>query len=539
MQRIAFWLSLTVPALAVVWGAWWGHFPLGVPREWEWMRMDPSGSVALVFGPPLVAAPLFIAFVALALPRVERSRPVELTGWLCGLWLCGFTWLWIVQESAPENYQLSKTTWVLYFRGSSGYYSEASENARDLPAYLARYEGETQKGDVLHIGTHPPGLVVVFRGLLWLCETFPALTDALSATEPESVRESFRELLRTAQYKQNPLPRSDRAALWLATLLLQGGAAATVFPLFGLLRRTVSRRASWLAAAFWPSVPALAVFIPKSDCLYPILTLGILWLCLTGLDCRSRIICALAGLSFWLGMLLSLAFLPVAMIALVMTVCQAAMRPLNPMQDGTGPSTTADRNHRRLPGLKSCAGLAAWASAGFAVPCLVAWLVARINLPAVWWLNFRNHAGFYEQYPRTYWKWLLVNPIEFAVAAGAPLAVLGCWSILRQWRLSESRPTGHFCGWLATIGLLWLTGKNMGEAARLWIFLIPFLIWIAAPLFDSPATTSGASPSASGRSPGAGSGWDLLAGRAWMGALAIQFATTTAIVTRIVGFHYP
>src|SRR5262249_30872406 len=129
LRRFVFWFSLIPPALAVVWATWWGNFPLGVPGEWEWNRIEQSASAALVFFPPLVAAALFIAFVAFALPRVERARPVELAGWLCGLWLCSFVWLWIAQESAPEGFQLSKTTWVLYFRGSSGYYSEASDNA--------------------------------------------------------------------------------------------------------------------------------------------------------------------------------------------------------------------------------------------------------------------------------------------------------------------------------------------------------------------------------------------------------------------------
>ena len=34
--------------------------------------------------------------------------------------------------------------------------------------------------------------------------------------------------------------------------------------------------------------------------------------------------------------------------------------------------------------------------------------------------NFRNHAAFYDHYTRTYWKWLLVNPIELIFAVGAP-----------------------------------------------------------------------------------------------------------------------
>src|SRR5262249_39365629 len=154
---------------------------------------------------------------------------------------------------------------------------------------------------------------------------------------------------------------------WMATLLLQSGAAATLFPLFGLLRRNLSRRASWLASAFWPSVPALAVFIPKSDCLYPFLALGILWLWFAGLERRSRILCTLAGLCFWTGMLLSLAFLPVAVIALVMTVHQIAFPSTHPMRDGSWPLTTPDRNGGWLRGLKTWAGLAALAAAGFAV----------------------------------------------------------------------------------------------------------------------------------------------------------------------------
>jgi len=381
--------------------------------------------------------------------------------------------------------------------------------------------------------------------LLWMCETFPALTDALIATEPESVRGSFRELLQTAQHKQHPLPHSDRAALWLATLLLQGGAVATVFPLFGLLRRTVSRRASWLAAAFWPSIPALAVFIPKSDCLYPLPALGFLWLWFTGLDCRSRILCTLAGLSFWIGMLLSLAFLPVALFTFLATLFQAAHWPPSPLENlaGPGPARNRGGEFSGLRGLwlrwSARIGLAAWALAGFVGPCALAWLIFQINLPSVWWLNSRNHTGFYEQFSRTYWKWLLVNPIEFAIAAGIPLAILAIWSIVRQWRLSEARPTWHIIAWLVSIGLLWLTGKNMSEAARLWIFLTPFLIWFAGPLFDPPLVSSTATPGGARGDPGATAGWNFLAGFNWIGALTIQFATTTAIVTRIVGFHYP
>ena len=55
---------------------------------------------------------------------------------------------------------------------------------------------------------------------------------------------------------------------------------------------------------------------------------------------------------------------------------------------------------------------------------MVLWLFHNVNLLNVWAWNYRNHAGFYGQFPRTYWRWLLVNPLELALALGVPIVVL-------------------------------------------------------------------------------------------------------------------
>jgi hypothetical protein len=85
---------------------------------------------------------------------------------------------------------------------------------------------------------------------------------------------------------------------------------------------------------------------------------------------------------------------------------------------------------------------------------------------------------------------------------------------------------------------LWLSGKNTGETARLWIILMPFLMWIAGPLFESPAPRAleiqgpAAEPSRMLEAT-----W--LGHSGWAAALALQLATTTALAMRVVGFHYP
>ena len=550
MRRLAFWLSILVPASAVVAGVGWGSFALGVPGEWTWGRVPPTVPLWLALVPLLIAAPLYLGFVWIGAQRIERSRLWELPAWILGLIVCGFAWLWIAQEAAPENYQLSKAVWVLYFRGSSGYFSEANDAAGDLTAYLAGYDRKMAEGDVLHIGTHPPGLIVALRLLLGMCREFPALVDAALATQSDSVRAAFSGFDSTSD-RPRSLSRVERAVLWLAALLVQAGTVLTVVPLFGLLRMTCSRRASWLAVAFWPTVPALALFLPKADCLYPLFAMAFLWLSLTAIARRSHLLSVLAGLVLWVSLTMTLAFLPIALVALLAglwTIARdsptirarsASEAVISPPRSRFGLVNKALMSARRL------LPAAGWGALGFVVPCLATAWFLKLNLLRVWWLNLQNHAGFYSQYPRTYWKWLLINPLELTIAAGVPLTLLAIWSIAGQWRATDTRrAAGYDWAWLVTLGLLWLSGKNMGEAARLWILLMPFLIWSAGPLFElqgfeSPASSVKSAFSREAQPSATFPAASFLSENAWCVALAAQLITTAAIVTQVTGFLYP
>jgi hypothetical protein len=221
-------------------------------------------------------------------------------------------------------------------------------------------------------------------------------------------------------------------------------------------------------------------------------------------------------------MMLSLAFIPVAVIAAGVTAYDAVLR-----RRISGPacseSSAGGVAAQRRFGVAACA---AGAAAGFLLPTILVWAAAGLNMSAVWLLNFRNHAGFYAQFPRTWWKWLLVNPVEFAVAAGAPLAVLTIWSLVRQWKTLRWEVAGQFCVVPATWLLLLVSGKNMGEAARLWIFMMPCLIWLAAPLFESKPDARGDAPTG------------LASRGAWAVSLALQLLVSTVLVLRMGGFHY-
>ena len=71
---------------------------------------------------------------------------------------------------------------------------------------------------------------------------------------------------------------------------------------------------------------------------------------------------------------------------------------------------------------------------------------------------------------------------------------------------------------IAVWGLLWVSGKNSGEAARLWILLMPGLVWLAGQ--SRYSEQAGTAPR---------SGIEL--------TLAFQLAVCILTVHRLGGFH--
>jgi hypothetical protein len=529
---VAWLLAGTLASGAMLWGTSW---PLGLPGEWEWQRLpanEASGLNLLLAG---LAAGGYAAVVVVGHLRLKaRVTRWETGGWLAGLAAAAFAWLWCVQETAPPAGSLGKAAFVLFYPSSSGYFTRVRESApRGLGAFLAGYEALMREGDVLHIGTHPPGLFCAFYGFAAIVEAVPWAARWLDALQPLSVRESLGVIAENTASSGWPLQPREASILWLAILTAQGLAALSVVPLFGLLRWTQPRATAWLGAALWPTVPAVAVFLPKSDAAFPMLALVIVWLAAGSWRAVRRTSLAdnqgaassawptaalsgallggfAAGLTAWLGMFCSLAFLPV--LAFVALFCVGEWWRLRPPA-------------RRL---------AVWLAAlllGFWLPVLVLSVTARLNLCTVWWWNYRNHAGFYDQYARSYWGWLWRNPLELSLAVGWPIMGAALWTgghwlsvACRQgWRgLGSSRTVAAMAG-VVVWSLLWLTGKNSGEAARLWLLLMPGVVWLAAHVAPSPSPAED-----SHRTESISALWSVL---------VLSLAACIATVHRVGGFH--
>ncbi len=361
------------------------------------------------------------------------------------------------------------------------------------------------QADVLHEGTHPPGLLLLNRSLLKLTEAFPAVVE-LSETfqNAESVR-MFRKVEAAGQMAR-PLSKSEFAALHLSSLLSTLFVAMTVIPVFGLTRRLTDSRIAWRAAALMITVPTIGVFAPRSDVLYACSGMLLAWVivCAFLTEHRGRrwILGLLSGVTLCCCLLVSLAHLPVLVMLAIFVFGFAIV----------------DLQKRMCPILETTV----IAALSFFATC-VAWQHwTQCNLLHVWQLNLTNHGAFYSQSPRSWPAWFAVNPIELAMGVGLPLAtmsIVGLYQLVKDvcgaqnTSLKNGRLFAVAC--VLTWTLLWLSGKNMGEAARLWCFVTP---WIAIVAAQTRGSDSGQT------------------NKNWLWILIAQLIVATVTVGRVSGF---
>ena len=468
-------LVLAATALPLVL-LWLTPVPLGVPGEWVWPRLPLADQLlpGLVLAVP---AGTFYVLLVLRGYRVFPQLSSRMRGlWLLGLMLAGLLWTAVVIQSTPGLAGPPRLPLVLYYPRTEGYFWQARHDVDSLGEFVRTYPDRIRDSSVpenyLHLGTHPPGLTLSYCVLWNLFDSSPMLCRTVLSVQPVEVHEWMEQIRQNSALHGQIFDQRDEACLWAAICLTLLLCVGTVGPLYLLARQTTSPQLAWLGAAMWPLVPAVLVFLPKSDLLYPSIAVSAQCCWLISLHKQRYWFSAIAGLLLYVGTWLTLAFVPVGAMLFVQAV-----------------AAIFDRTHRSSAIRTLLAG-----AAGFCGPLLLT-LFSGVPIVSIWWLNYHNHAAFYEHSTRTFAMWLWVNPLEFLGALGAPMVA---WGALERWK--QDRCGTLFREWttrtpvLVVWMLLWLTGKNMGEAARLWCLLFPLAIWLLLPAVsdsdDEPQLTS-------------------------------------------------
>ncbi len=458
-MRWRFWQILLIQA-ALVFGLHFGlrsgFISAGIPGEWEWLRLPawakPEWEWLLLAAVAVIAYATFASW-GFCMLGAAASRLTEAV-WSGGLFVVAIAVQVIVPTGAPPGYDLTKWASVNYLPSSTGYFKVAREQAASDPwKFLADYPRWIRSQDSLHIGTHPPGLIATQCFLLQTMKANPGLVKVLLDGMPPAVDAGFRVF---GADDPRPLVPAERAALYATALVTLLACAGTVLPLYLLARSVLPARAAWVAAALWPLAPAANMFQPVADAAYPFLSTSALALAAwslqllrasTRLRAGALVLAALSGSVMAFGMFYTMAFLPVGLIVGITMVFTVAI-------------------DWRIRGVLILA-----TGVGFFAVVLGGCAAVGANPFVIGMWNLHHHARFYDEYPRTYHLWLLANPVELAIAIGLPSAV---WCLLGV--MSPRKVPLFFWAALLVLALVDLTGRNMGEVARLWMLFMPPLL---------------------------------------------------------------
>jgi len=453
----------------------WGPLPLG-GDDWRWFRVPlPAWERALA---PLGVYALIGIASLLAYQRAARLGRHQVGMLVAILAALAFVAQLLAARQLPGDY--NESIIALGKPGANRYHAAARE-VKDLVPVLRDYHNWMRTGPAKLIVTHPAGPLSLFwclnqayagreaaaEGFVRWCEDW--LSGGTRLRGP-GASPATAALFTT-------MTQAELAGVWLATFVLRLAAALAVIPVFAMASRLYGRQAGFAAAAFAAVVPSFLVFSPGIDQAFPALAATACWLSWRAAEERSLWRAALAGAVVSLGLFFSLSFAVVAGWAGLLAVAGL-------FRGGERP---------RLPAVARLAGAAA---AGFALPVLLLHLAVGYNSPAVWLRCAEANARFNAESGRAYWRWLLLNPLEFVVFVGPPAACLflgrAASAARALWggaRPEPVRGAGHGsvreADWptLIIAGLLValdIVGLNRGETPRLWMFLMPGCLVAAA-----------------------------------------------------------
>ncbi|QDU69664.1 hypothetical protein [Engelhardtia mirabilis] len=432
--------------------------PAPWPPEWQWglREATPEHGVA---GAVLWSVVLIALVVGAGSARLDRAGRLVVTGWLlaASIGSLGLTTSLAAMEDGHGAVDVLVRRTLS--KGFTSYHTVAvSEDARDVGVFLARFD-ELLPDLPTHARAHPPGPIVFYRALHGLVTSSPGLERALVARGEAG---GYREPLRGP-----PTQDAHVASALLGALVLLAVASLAPLACAAFARALgASRSRATGIGALTALVPGLALMTPTFDQLLVPLLLTVVALLATatapGRNAAQRWALATSAGAL-AGVCVFCSFgAPIFMaVGGLMAAASSLARGSRPGRDVAAPMALA----------------AAVCALGFFVPMLVGYdpiagLRAALGVHAE---EFTSR--------RSYGAWVLFNLWDLFVFAGPPLGVLLIARLTRrEGGLAAS------VAWTLAISLLLLdlSGVVRGEAGRIWVPLMPYVL-VAALIDDERA----------------------------------------------------
>lgn len=328
-----------------------------------------------------------------------------------------------------------------------------NETLSRWPEFITQYRERAS-----HVSTSPPGTVLLYHQAMVLLERFPALSSALAGP----LRPVQCHNLLLVEYTD-----AELASTWLGILSPLWGALAA-FPLYWLGKRAYGAGTARTAVIWWALVPSMLMFTPEPSTVYPVLSLAMLALLFKGLEENKPVLMVLSGVVMSAALFVKLVFLPLLFMAGLLALGFYVM-------------------NRRSNGYSwhwpVSAGL--WFGAGLISVWLVYYLAYQVTPLEIYQTNLANHLDL----ERPYFPWLFLHVYDFSIFTGLPMmifAAASAWYAGKALKQTRSLQAGYLLtlAIAVTLFLMDITGTSRGETGRLWLFMAPLFLLMAASIAD-------------------------------------------------------
>lgn len=267
----------------------------------------------------------------------------------------------------------------------------------------------------IHVRTHPPGSVLFYYGINKAAEYLPGNLESYK-------HEEFKHLT-----------ESQLRGLYLSSLLVIIIASLSIVFSYKIAKLIYDDKTAKNAALISSSVPAIALFSPGLDIMYPTFLLASLYLFI---KYKSKLSDIANG--FLIGIYTFFSF-PLGLVAIVLGSWKTKYR------------------------IKRCA----FVIVGILICILCLTIVLKYNIiDATSSVLAKSQAHYTARDSRSYLTWLFMNPIDFLVFSILPF-------IAYAWKSKNQKLTKI---WFTIFILILITGIFRGEVQRTLMFLMPLLV---------------------------------------------------------------
>lgn len=315
--------------------------------------------------------------------------------------------------------------------------------------FMASYEGQSS-----HMTTSPPGIPLMYYELNRILADNP--TRAKEIADPLRAEQCHNDRVVGYSYLHNGYTNAELASAWLG-ILTPLWSALTVIPLYFLGKYLYGENAARWSIVWWGMIPALIGFIPNPNGIYALLGLWVMLGLIVGVEKSRPWWIFGAGVVMSVGTFIHFTLLPIIFMGGLYTLLFYGKRWRQSLWTGL------------------------WFGVGLSSLWLIFYILSDLSPLGVIDQAFNAHLDL----ERNYWAWLGYAINDFFMFNGWGLMLVAVWGVFQtiyQWWRGESLSSAARLTLVVSITLLLmnLSGTTQGENGRIWLFMTPFFLLIAA-----------------------------------------------------------